>query len=501
MLRRKSRLNILADACEDTAGLPRYKRSKTGILYDKEEKNLEELVFGGQPFSGTNEKDLESYELSDSDSDEKDEKAEQQRKDAVWCDEDDDVIRVDLVSNKGLRKLRKTQEETIVSGRIYTERLRTQFLKLSQQPLWSLDLLQNSKSKGDSSEDEEGGEELLQRTSRLLASSVQRLPKGVIDIKNMKDANHSKRAQAVMQAVEFHPSASAVLTAGLHKTLSLFQIDGENNSLLQSIFLQRFPILTAHFTASGEEVIMAAEKHWFYVFDLLAGKVTMINEIKGHSKEIFSKFQVSPDNQLIAFQGRDGYIPLLSNKTKQWIADLKMNGSVSDVAFTPNSRHLLSTGSDGQVYVWDLNTRDCIHRFIDDGCVRGTSLAVSPNGRHVACGSDSGIVNLYSESCLHEETPKPVRSFMNLTTAVDWMTFNPTSEILGISSQKKASALKLIHLSSQSVFSNWPTPRTPLDHVFCFDFSSNSHHMIVGNDRGRAQLYRLNHYHTGRSVQ
>ena len=71
-----------------------------------------------------------------------------------------------------------------------------------------------------------------------------------------------------------------------------------------------------------------------------------------------------------------------------------MNGSVTDVAFTPNSRHLLSTGSDGQVYVWDLNTRDCIHRFIDDGCVKGTSLVVSPNGRHIACGSDSGIVNL-----------------------------------------------------------------------------------------------------------
>ena len=32
-------------------------------------------------------------------------------------------------------------------------------------------------------------------------------------------------------------------------------------------------------------------------------------------------------------------------QTKQWIADLKMNGSVTDVAFTPNSRHLLSIGS------------------------------------------------------------------------------------------------------------------------------------------------------------
>ena len=64
MLRRKGRLNVIAGACEDTTDLPRYKRSKTGILYDNEEdKNLEELVFGGQPFSGTNEKDLESYEL------------------------------------------------------------------------------------------------------------------------------------------------------------------------------------------------------------------------------------------------------------------------------------------------------------------------------------------------------------------------------------------------------------------------------------------------------
>ena len=201
----------------------------------------------------------------------------------------------------------------------------------------------------------------------------------------MKDANHSKRAQAVIQAVEFHPSASVVLTAGLHKSLGLFQIDGENNSLLQSIFLQRFPIPTAHFTASGEEVIMAAEEHRFYVFDLLAGKVTMINEIKGHLKELFSKFQVSPDNQLIVFQGRDGYIPLLSNKTKQWIANLKMNGSVTDVAFTPNSRHLLSTGSDGQVYVWDLNTRDCIHQFCNDLILTNSGIGNNNTILHSHC--------------------------------------------------------------------------------------------------------------------
>ena len=41
---------------------------------------------------------------------------------------------------------------------------------------------------------------------------------------------------------------------------------------------------------------------------------------------------------------------------------------------------------DGEVYVWDMNTRDCIHKFIDDGCIKGTSIAVSPNGQHLATG-------------------------------------------------------------------------------------------------------------------
>ena len=35
------------------------------------------------------------------------------------------------------------------------------------------------------------------------------------------------------------------------------------------------------------------------------------------------------------------YVP----QTKQWVGELKMNGEVGGVAFTPDSRHLLSYGS------------------------------------------------------------------------------------------------------------------------------------------------------------
>lgn len=97
----------------------------------------------------------------------------------------------------------------------------------------------------------------------------------------MKDANSSKRAEAVVRAVEFHPSANVVLVAGYHKTLDLFQVDGQTNPKLQSIHIQGFPISTAHFTQDGKEVVMAARKKRFFVYDMMAGKVTPIFGIRG----------------------------------------------------------------------------------------------------------------------------------------------------------------------------------------------------------------------------
>ena len=38
----------------------------------------------------------------------------------------------------------------------------------------------------------------------------------------------------------------------------------------------------------------------------------------------------------------------LSVQTKQWVADMKMNGEVRGVAFTPDARQLLSYGSEPQ---------------------------------------------------------------------------------------------------------------------------------------------------------
>ena len=48
------------------------------------------------------------------------------------------------------------------------------------------------------------------------------------------------------------------------------------------------------------------------------------------------------------------------------------------------------------MYTWDLRTRRCRDRFVDEGTVKGTALAC---GRSLfATGSDSGAVNLHARS-------------------------------------------------------------------------------------------------------
>ncbi|KAJ2172494.1 U3 snoRNP protein, partial [Coemansia sp. RSA 520] len=84
----------------------------------------------------------------------------------------------------------------------------------------------------------------------------------------------------------------------------------------------------------------------------------------------------------------------------------------------------------------------------------------------------------------------------NLTTAVHGLRFNHSAEILAVYSRKKKDQLKLVHLPSATVFSNWPGSNSHLGHVQCVDFSPKSGFMAVGNDAGKALLYRLQHYPT-----
>ena len=171
--------------------------------------------------------------------------------------------------------------------------------KLRGQPEWAKTPLKARKhhrsESGDETDSSDEETEILQRAGNLLATSTDHLPKGILDLKRMKDANSAKRAAAVVRALEFHPSASVVLVGGYHKTLDLFQVDGHTNPKIQSIHIQGFPISHAHFSQDGREVVLTGRKRRFFVYDMMAGKITPIRGIRGNlATGQFGKWKLVP---------------------------------------------------------------------------------------------------------------------------------------------------------------------------------------------------------------
>lgn len=147
------------------------------------------------------------------------------------------------------------------------------------------------------------------------------------------------------------------------------------------------------------------------------------------------------------------------------------------------------------MYVWDINSRACIHRAVDDGCLSCASISISPSGQFLATGSNEGVVNLYdTKTVLQNQNPVPLKIVLNLVTSITRLKFNSHSEILAMASDKKHNAFKMMHLPSFTVFSNFPSFQTNISMPEAIDFSPASGYLGISNRSGTAFLYRLKHY-------
>ncbi|XVF41147.1 hypothetical protein PTKIN_Ptkin01aG0256800 [Pterospermum kingtungense] len=453
-------------------------------------------------FLDSSRNNAELYEESDYE-----EKSKKRR--AVWVDEEDEKTSINIAKVNRLRKLRKEEDESVISGSEYVSRLRAQHAKLNPRTEWAeLDSgLRNDNIYDDESSDEEKGlveasgyknvevdDDILRTTEDLVVKSRVKLLPGILEYSRLVDANAEEPSNGPINSVQFHRNAQLLLAAGLDRRIRFFQIDGKRNTKIQSVFLEDCPVRKASFTPDGSQVIISGRRKFFYCFDLVKAKVDKIGPLVGREEKSLEVFEVSPDSSTIAFLGNEGYILLVSTKTKELIGTLKMNGSVRSLAFADDGKQLLSSGGDGQVYHWDLRTRTCFHKAVDEGCINGTALCTAPNGRIFAAGSDSGIVNIYNRDEFWGGKRKPIKTIENLTTKVDFMKFNSDAQILAICSSMKKNSLKLIHVPSFTVYSNWPPLNKNLHYPRSLDFSPGGGFMAVGNAAGKVLLYKLHHY-------
>ena len=145
-----------------------------------------------------------------------------------------------------------------------------------------------------------------------------------------------------------------------------------------------------------------------------------------------------------------------------------------------------------------MRNRSCINKFVDEGTVAGS--VIEANEDFIACGSTTGVVNVYKNEYNLPTTltsglqRKPVKTLMNLTTHVSSLTFNNQGEILAMASKEKENSVKLVHIPSMTVFSNFPFLNSNWGRPMTMTFSPNSGFFCLGNNRGSAYLYRVKHY-------
>ncbi|XP_059127515.1 U3 small nucleolar RNA-associated protein 18 homolog isoform X1 [Peromyscus eremicus] len=467
------------------------------------ERCLEQLVFGDveddedallrrlRSSRGQLRESSEDSEVED----EAEDKLRPQKK-PVWVDEDDeDEEIVDMMNNRFRKDIMKNASESKLSKEKLQKRLKEEFQHaMGGVPDWAETGSKRRKSSDDESEEDE--DDLLQRTGNFISTSTS-LPRGILKMKNCRPANAERPTTARISSVQFHPGAQVVMVSGVDNAISLFQVDGKTNPKIQSIYLEKFPIFKACFSANGEE-LLATSMHSkvLYVYDMLAGKLIPVHQVRGLKEKIVKRFEVSPDGSFLLISGIAGFSHLLSMKTKELIGSMKINGRIAASTFSSDSKRIYTSSGNGEVYVWDVNSRKCVNRFLDEGSLYGLSIATSKNGQYVACGSKSGVVNIYSQdSCLQQTNPKPIKAIMNLVTGVTCLAFNPTTEILAVASRKMKEAVRLVHLPSCTVFSNFPVfKKSAVSRVQTMDFSPRGGYFALGNEQGKALLYRLHHY-------
>ncbi|BGO93747.1 hypothetical protein NBRC10512_006627 [Rhodotorula toruloides] len=469
---------------------------------------------------------------------------------AAWFDPADEELQISLQGEKRLRKLRDAAAEDVVSGLEYESRLRRQFEKLHPPPQWAVearrkvlrrraaqaqhggnaallldsDVSDASDEEGDSADEKDEADDLFRKATVGGKGGKKvkggRLEPGEIDIERVRDANQHEQKSGAVVEVGFHPRAQVLFSATSDRRLRLFQIDGTDNPLLQTLHLPELPILNAAFHPSGSSILLTGSRPFFLSYDLQTGQTLrsprgLLNAGLGGSDKAstggsggMERFRFSPGaGDVLAVGGRRGYVHLVDwsssgvSRGGQVIGEVKMNVSVKGIAWQRDGRELLTLGEDSEVYVWDVGTRKCVDRWRDEGGFGSVALETSRDGAWTAVGSTTGIVNLYDASSrgtyAQGAERKAKKAVENLVSTVSTMRFNHDAQLVALASKTNKDQLKLVHLPTCSVYQNWPTQQTPLHHVTCVDFSKGSEWLAVGNQRGKVLLYEVKQFARG----
>lgn len=368
-------------------------------------------------------------------------------------------------------------------------------------------------------------------TNGAKRTGPRKLRSEVIDIQRTKDV--AGAGPSSVDVLQFHPYYPLLLSAGPSSTVTIYHISPQPpnpNPILTSLHLKGTPLHTAAFCKpSGESqdndhdhdqtrIFMSSRRRYFHSWSLSTGVVTKVTRaLYGQARKdqrSMESFKISPCGRYMGLIGSSrkggGNVHVLSTESMQWICSCRVDsgGGVADFAWWRDGNGFAVMGKNGEVSEYDMDSRRVVARWIDEGAVGTTVIALGGDigqgsrggDRWVAVGSSSGVVNLYDrrgwtaragEDAGLEERPKPTRVLDQLVTPISHLEFSDDGQMMVMSSRWKKNALRLVHLPSCTVYKNWPTEKTPLGRISAVALSPDGSYLAIGNDQGKIKLWEI----------
>ncbi|MEO1394574.1 MAG: WD40 repeat domain-containing protein [Cyanobacteria bacterium J06634_5] len=213
---------------------------------------------------------------------------------------------------------------------------------------------------------------------------------------------------------------------------------------------------------------------------------------------------LSSVNPLIASGSYDNTVKIWNPESKETLS-LTQNGRVNDLTFIPattsaeetenvQSRRIATGSGSGEIKLWDLETGD-LTATVSGQAGRIISLAVDPNGTHIASGSSNGTIQVWplTGNAASVRTSQ-VKALVTVGPQINALAFHPTDSNVLISGDHDG----IIQVWNLDQDEPTLTLDGDIDRILGLAVSSDGQYVASGSKDNLIQIWNLT---TGEQVQ